>query len=84
MEAFASNCLHDVLNQELEDVARLMKTPDDVSEEFYTSTKFAVLAADMETTAPVLWSLLCQSAYTERQVCQNSRKDPTKVCMSSC
>ena len=84
MEAFASNCLHDVLDQELEDVARLMKTPDDVSEEFYTSTKFAALAADTKTTAPVLWSLLHQSAYTERQVRRNSRKDPTKVCMSSC
>ncbi|KIJ06461.1 hypothetical protein PAXINDRAFT_182682 [Paxillus involutus ATCC 200175] len=78
MENFAHKCLRSVLDQELDMVSEILKSLDDVSEEFYTSTKFGDLAREFEEVAPTLWTLLRKSAYTDKQEKRNSRKNPDK------
>ncbi|KAF9231490.1 hypothetical protein BU15DRAFT_90901 [Melanogaster broomeanus] len=72
MEDFAHKCLRDVLDQELDGVSEILKSPDDVSEEFYTSTKFEDLALEFEEVAPTPHILA-------RQEKRNSRKNPDKI-----
>jgi hypothetical protein len=79
MEEMAQMWLHEALDSELDEVSAILHIPDDVSEEFYTSTKFNDLAKEIEKIAPVLWLMLQHSAYTEKQEKKKTRKNATKV-----
>lgn len=79
MEEIAQTWLREALDSELDEVSAILHTPDDVSEEFYTSTKFDDLAKEIEEIAPVLWSMLQHSTYTEKQEKKKTKKNATKV-----
>jgi len=79
MEVFASKCHSETLEHELEAVSTLFKTPDDVSEEFFTGISFEHLMVEIQEIAPSLWSVMQQLVYTEKQVQWNTSKNPNKV-----
>ena len=81
MEEFARTCLRETIEDELETVAELFKSPDDASEAFFTQMSFLKLSDELQATAPTLWSLLRGSAYTEKQEKRNTHKNPSKVCI---
>ncbi|KAF8834717.1 hypothetical protein BDN67DRAFT_1045159 [Paxillus ammoniavirescens] len=75
MEEFAAKCLREVLDRELEDISDVLRSDDDMSEEFFTSTAFDKLAREFRMLGPNLWALLRRSAYTEKQERRNKSKD---------
>ena len=81
MEAFAAECMQDILDQELDAVAHCLLSPvgDDIKEENLTSLVFDEMIATMNDVAPHLWRLLRSMAYTSEQERRNSAKSPDKV-----
>jgi len=79
MEEFAHVCVRETLDYELDAVSELLRSQNDATEEFFTQMSFSELGSDIQAVAPLLWSLLRRSAYTERQERRNTTKDPNKV-----
>lgn len=85
MENFAAECTEDLLNRELEAVAKFLLSPagEDIREENFTSIIFEELIESMKAAAPRLWSLLRSLAYTPKQERRNKQKDPEKVSINN-
>ncbi|KAH7921722.1 hypothetical protein BV22DRAFT_1107053 [Leucogyrophana mollusca] len=52
MEEFAERCLRDALERELAAVSEILRSSDDMSEEFFTGTVFDVLIEEVQHLAP--------------------------------
>ena len=81
MEAFAAECVQNVLDQELEAVALTLLSPagEDIREDTLTSLVFKEMIENMKAGAPTLWRLLHAMAYTPDQQKRNTEKNPDKV-----
>jgi len=81
MEAFAAECMQNILDRELGAISAtlLLPTGEDIKEETFTSLIFDKMINDMKTSAPILWKLLRSMAYTPKQQKVNTEKNPDKV-----
>ena len=79
LEEFAVECIQGALDSELDALCNQFRTPDDIQEDFFTGTHFALLAKQCKTAAPILWGLLSASVSKKSRVDQNSKKAPSKV-----
>jgi hypothetical protein len=81
MEAFAADCVQNVLDRELEAISASLLSPtgEDIKEETFTSLIFDQMISSMKTDAPTLWKLLRGMAYTQKQQKVNTEKNPDKV-----
>ena len=81
MEAFAVECVQDILDRELEAISTSLLSPtgEDIKEETFTSLIFDQMISSMKTNTPTLWKLLRSMAYTPKQQKVNTEKNPDKV-----
>ncbi|KAJ7195700.1 hypothetical protein GGX14DRAFT_320717, partial [Mycena pura] len=81
MQQFAFECTRHVLEEEIELLLKIFKSPagDDIKEEQLTGISFTEMVGQVKTTAPNLWGVLSQLARSESQQARNPKKNPTNV-----
>lgn len=81
MESLAVDIALDVLDRELEYIAKLLATlaGEDICEESLKGVVFDDMIRNIQTNAPTLWKMLLTLAYTPSQDKQNTDKNPRKV-----
>ncbi|KAF9078093.1 hypothetical protein BDP27DRAFT_1413005 [Rhodocollybia butyracea] len=75
MQAFAKECVSELINRELQQSAPIfLSDPEDTSEEKLLGTSFCLLKEPVRESNETLWTLLQKAAYTTKQKRRN--KDP--------
>ncbi|KAJ6459043.1 hypothetical protein C8R45DRAFT_1183127 [Mycena sanguinolenta] len=81
MEAFAFECVQEILGCELDNLEPIFKSPagEDIKEENLTSISFPKLASEVKESAPNLWAVLFRLSRTESQQRRSPRKNPATI-----
>ncbi|KAJ6449356.1 hypothetical protein C8R45DRAFT_1065481 [Mycena sanguinolenta] len=81
MEAFAFECVQEILGCELDNLEPIFKSPagEDIKEENLTSISFPKLVSEVKESAPNLWAVLFRLSRTESQQRRSPRKNPATI-----
>ncbi|KAJ7512820.1 hypothetical protein B0H11DRAFT_1787546 [Mycena galericulata] len=81
MQNFAFECTQTVLEEEIEHLEKLFKSPvgEDIKEEHLTSISFHKMVARVKSLAPNLWALLFRLARSQSQQVRNPTKKPENM-----
>ena len=80
MRSWAVDTVCDTINDEMRGLKELFKSPpSELSQEKLTEIDFADMISEVSKTAPTLWKVLRNAAYTPRQEKKNVLKNPDMV-----
>lgn len=81
MEQFAISCVDNIVENEMEKLGPVFRSPvgEDVKEETLTEFHFQTFIDQVKELAPQMWSFLWNRSYSLQQRNRNTRKVPEKV-----
>ncbi|KAJ6487995.1 hypothetical protein C8R45DRAFT_869133 [Mycena sanguinolenta] len=81
MEHFAFQCTQQILEEEMELLLKIFKSPagDDIKEEQLTGISFPKMVEQVTKTAPNLWAVLSRLARPESQQARSPKKSPVNT-----